>query len=77
MRAMLAVLSLMFIDLYGGSGLAGEHCHPKIDPQVPQYVIGYGSLMENSSKARTAPDTGANLPVMTGSCSKTSPMLSG
>jgi hypothetical protein len=64
MRAMLAVLSLMFIDLYGGSGLADEHCHPKIDPQVPQYVIGYGSLMENASKARTAPDTGANLPVM-------------
>jgi len=59
MRAMLAVLSLMLIDLYGGSGLADEHCHPKIDPQVPQYVIGYGSLMENASKARTAPDTGA------------------
>ena len=64
MRGILAVLSLMLIGLSGGSGLADEACHPKIDPKVPQYVIGYGSLMENASKARTAPNTGANLPVM-------------
>ena len=43
MRAMLAVLSLMLIGLSGRSGLADEACHPKIDPEVPQYVIGYGS----------------------------------
>jgi len=61
MRAMPAVL---LIGLSGGSGLADEASHPKSDPEVPQYVIGYGSLMENASKARTAPDTGANLPVM-------------
>jgi hypothetical protein len=61
---MLAVLSSMLIGLSGGSGLAEKACHPKIDPEVPQYVIGYGSPMESASKARTAPDTGANLPVM-------------
>ena len=43
MRAMLAVLSSMLIGLSGRSGLADEACHPKIDPEVPQYVIGYGS----------------------------------
>jgi hypothetical protein len=64
MRGILAVLGLMLIDLSGGSALADEACHPKIDPQVPQYVIGYGSLMEEASKDRTAPNTGANLPVM-------------
>ena len=40
-----------------------DDCHPKIDDSVPQYIIGYGSLMETASKRRTAPDTGANLPV--------------
>jgi hypothetical protein len=64
MRAVLAVLSLMLIDLSGGSALADEDCHPSIDPGVPQYIVGYGSLMEEASKDRTAPNTGANLPVM-------------
>lgn len=40
------------------------HCHPPIDRTKPQFVIGIGSLMEKSSKERTAPNTGANLPVM-------------
>jgi hypothetical protein len=64
MRGILAVLALMLIDLCGGSALADEDCHPTIGPEVPQYVIGYGSLMEEASKDRTAPNTGANLPVM-------------
>jgi hypothetical protein len=64
MRGISAVLSLLFIALSGGSGLAAEDCHPEIHPEVPQYVIGYGSLMEKASRDRTAPNTGANLPVM-------------
>jgi hypothetical protein len=64
MRAFLAVLSLLFIDLSGGSALAAAGCHPNIDAKVPQYIVGYGSLMEQASKDRTAPNTGANLPVM-------------
>jgi hypothetical protein len=64
MRGILAALSLMLIDLSGGSAFADEGCHPKIDPKVPQYIVGYGSLMEKASKERTAPNTGANLPVM-------------
>lgn len=48
-----------------GSGVAfADTCHPEIDPATPQYIIGYGSLMETASKQRTAPNTGANLPVM-------------
>jgi hypothetical protein len=64
MRGVLVALGLMLIDLSGGSALADDDCHPKIDPRAPQYVIGYGSLMEEASKDRTAPNTGANLPVM-------------
>jgi hypothetical protein len=64
MRKILAVLSLMLIDLSSGSAFADEGCHPEIDPNVPQYIVGYGSLMEKASKDRTAPNTGANLPVM-------------
>jgi len=41
-----------------------DACHPEVDPTVPQYIIGYGSLMQTGSKRRTAPDTGENLPVM-------------
>jgi hypothetical protein len=51
------------IGLFAGSASA-DSCHPEIDAMVPQYIIGYGSLMEKASKDRTSPDTGANLPVM-------------
>jgi hypothetical protein len=41
-----------------------EQCHPPIDPTKPQYIVGYGSLMESSSKRSTEPDAGENLPVV-------------
>ena len=31
---------------------------------APQYIVGYGSLMQTASKRRTAPDAGENLPAM-------------
>lgn len=42
----------------------GDDCHPDVDRELPQFVVGYGSLMESASKRRTAPDTGENLPVV-------------
>ncbi len=39
-------------------------CHPAVDPSKPQYTVGYGSLMEDASRRRTAPNTGEALPVM-------------
>ncbi len=30
--------------------------HPLIDPEKPQYMIGYGSLMESASKHATEPN---------------------
>ena len=39
-------------------------CHPAVDSSKPQYTVGYGSLMEDASRRRTAPNTGEALPVM-------------
>jgi cation transport regulator ChaC len=39
-------------------------CHPEINSNQPQYIIGYGSLMQTESKRRTAPNVGENIPVM-------------
>ncbi|MDN3987983.1 gamma-glutamylcyclotransferase family protein [Zwartia vadi] len=39
-------------------------CHPSVDASKPQYTIGYGSLMEDASRRRTAPNTGEALPVL-------------
>lgn len=29
-----------------GTDAAADDCHPPIDPALPQYIVGYGSLME-------------------------------
>lgn len=42
---------------------ASESCHPSIDASRPQFVVGYGSLMEDESRARTSPRAGAAHPV--------------
>lgn len=39
-------------------------CHPAIEASKPQYTVGYGSLMEDASRRRTAPNTGEALPVL-------------
>lgn len=47
----------------GSANTGANECHPDFDPQVPQWVIGYGSLMDNASKRRTSPDTSPDRPV--------------
>ena len=44
--------------------MASEVCHPDVDMSRPQYGIGYGSLMEDASRTRTAPNTGEALPAL-------------
>ena len=39
-------------------------CHPTPNPQFPQYIVGYGSLMETTSKNNTDRTSGENRPVM-------------
>ena len=52
------------LALLGRGAALAESCHPQVDPERPQYFVGYGSLMQTASKRRTAPNTGVNLPVM-------------
>lgn len=42
---------------------AADDCHPPPDPGKNQYLVGYGSLMNEASKRKTAPNVGDNLPV--------------
>lgn len=39
-------------------------CHPKIDPERPQYVIGYGSLIDEQSKKNTDPSAQESFPIL-------------
>ena len=66
MRIKLIVMltALLGAVLGRGSAHASEDCHPAFDASLPQFIIGYGSLMEEASKRRTAPDTGLNRPVL-------------
>ena len=41
----------------------GPDCHPPFDPAQPQWVIGYGSLMQETSRKRTAPNAAFAVPV--------------
>lgn len=62
--------TLLLSLLVAGPALAGlpdrseQTCSPPPDPTQPQYVVGYGSLMQDSSRARTAPHAGPARPVM-------------
>lgn len=42
---------------------AANECHPPIDRSLPQYIIGYGSFMNEQSKRATDPDAGNGFPV--------------
>lgn len=56
-----AVLVMALVPL----GVAwSDECHPELNPQKSQYIIGYGSLMEHESKQATQPDAGINLPIL-------------
>ncbi len=38
-------------------------CNAKADPAQTQYIVGYGSLMQDESRKRTAPNAGTAYPV--------------
>jgi len=38
-------------------------CHPPFNVKVPQYIIGYGSLIDDSSKNRTDPTAEKSYPI--------------
>ncbi|WP_419420995.1 hypothetical protein ACNVED_06785 [Legionella sp. D16C41] len=40
------------------------NCYPDINPLLPQYIIGFGSLIDEQSKKRTVPLAEESLPVL-------------
>lgn len=41
-----------------------DDCHPQANPNLSQYIIGYGSLIETASKKATDKTSGENKPVL-------------
>jgi len=60
----ITLFTIVALGLFCATGVRADDCHPPIDPSVPQYMIGYGSLMQAASKLSTQPDAGINLPVL-------------
>ena len=54
--------SLLFLLVFSQSAIADD-CHPKTTDGTPQFVVGYGSLMERESKRLSAPTSGPNHPI--------------
>lgn len=40
-----------------------EDCFPEVNTELRQFIVGYGSLMEEASKRRSSPNSGINHPV--------------
>ncbi|MDX2345474.1 MAG: gamma-glutamylcyclotransferase family protein [Legionella sp.] len=40
------------------------NCHPQINPLLPQYIVGYGSLIDEQSKKRTDASAEDNIPAL-------------
>ena len=40
------------------------NCHPNINFKLPQYIVGYGSLINEDSKRKTDPSAKENIPIM-------------
>jgi len=47
----------------GAQPAAAADCHPLPDAGQPQYIIGYGSLMQDESRKRTSPQAGSAHPI--------------
>jgi hypothetical protein len=61
----LLILFLITIQsVYADTSLSQiSQCHPKIDNTLPQYIIGYGSLMQEASKHEDDATAGENFPI--------------
>ena len=56
-------LNLLFLIIWTSSSFSFD-CHPTINDQLPQYIIGYGSLIDEQSKKRTDPTSQESVPVL-------------
>jgi hypothetical protein len=59
-----ALAAALVLGLIQAGAAEADDCHPALDPSKPQYIVGYGSLMQSSSKRMTEPNAGINLPIV-------------
>ena len=59
-----ALATALVLGLIHAGPAGADDCHPALDPSKPQYIVGYGSLMQSSSKRMTEPNAGSNLPIL-------------
>jgi hypothetical protein len=45
-------LKFVFIGIWASPSL-GSTCHPQTNTQLPQYIVGYDSLIDEQSKRKT------------------------
>jgi hypothetical protein len=57
------LVALAFILATNPALASEEVCFPKITADKPQFIVGYGSLMETASKQRSSPTAGLSHPV--------------
>lgn len=62
MQTLSKLITLCLLTLLGSLALAAD-CHPLPTPGTPQYIVGYGSLMQEESRLRTAPSAKQAWPV--------------
>lgn len=62
-RSYKILATLIVAGFFSASSAYADECHPQVDTTKPQYIVGYGSLMNASSKHLSEPNAGVNLPV--------------
>ena len=55
-------LKLVFMIIWASPSLSST-CHPQTNTKLPQYVVGYGSLIDEQSKKRTDPTAEESFPI--------------
>lgn len=65
-RAAIFKLWIPALALCFGQAVKAEAdaCHPEMDGNKAQYIVGYGSLMQEKSKRQTTPSAGDNRPIL-------------
>jgi hypothetical protein len=58
-----AVLGVWVMALSSLGSVVYAQCHPEPSTDKTHYIVGYGSLMQDASRHRTAPDAGPAMPV--------------
>lgn len=51
-----SILILILVFNITAAHCSDNHCHPSIDKNAQNYLIGYGSLMQRESREQTTPD---------------------